>query len=81
MEGEVEGLLVSRELDESSGMQGITTTGGKHGMICGVNVFGVLFAARFISLFFSLRIEIPRMRLFRHLDSRLALHRTHSLYT
>lgn len=31
-------------------MQGITTTGGKHGMICGVNVFGVLFAARFISL-------------------------------
>lgn len=52
MEGEVvEGLLVSRELDESSGMQGITTTGGKHGMICGVNVFGVLFAARFISLF------------------------------
>lgn len=52
-------------------MQGITTTGGKHGMICGVNVFGVLFAARFISLFFSLRIEIPRMRLFRHLDSGL----------
>lgn len=24
----------------------------KHGMICGVNVFGVLFAARFISLSF-----------------------------
>lgn len=52
MEGEVafKDYWSARELDESSGMQGITTTGGKHGMICGVNVFGVLFAARFISL-------------------------------
>lgn len=74
MEGEeVEGLLVSREgVGRELRYARNHDDRRKHGMICGVNVFGVLFAARFISLSFFERIEIPRMRLFRHQDSRLA---------
>lgn len=53
MEGEeVEGLLVSTGVGRELRYARNHDDRRKLGMICGVNVFGVLFAARFISLFF-----------------------------
>lgn len=73
MEGEeVEGLLVSREgVGRELRYARNYDDRRKHGMICGVNVFGVSVCRSFHFPFFFLRIEIPRMRLFRHLDSGL----------
>lgn len=51
MGGEVvEGLLVSTGVGRELRYARNHDDRRKHGMICGVNVFGVLFAARFISL-------------------------------